>query len=101
MSSKKKRSKTKLKSIPTLEFLQFKSFNMIDGEFKGGNVYLTTRNPHGRWSIQFHFQYGSGGIGQFIHGYSYIDEVDFFRCVEPTPEIKQFKRDLALKQLIN
>ena len=54
MSSKKKRFKTKLKSIPTLEFLQFKTFNMIDGEFKGGNVYLTHRNPHGRWSIQYH-----------------------------------------------
>ena len=32
--------------------------------------------------------YGSG-IGQFRHGWSYIDEVEFFRCVEPTPEIKQ------------
>ena len=60
MSSKKKRSKTKLKSIPTLEFLKFKTFNMIDGEFKGGNVYLTHRNPHGRWSIQYHIRYGSG-----------------------------------------
>jgi hypothetical protein len=98
-SKKKKRSKTKLKSIPTLEFLKFKTFNMIDGEFKGGNVYLTHRNPHGRWSIQYHIRYGSGG--QFRHDYSYIDEVEFFRCVEPTPEIKQFKRDLALKQLIN
>ena len=100
MSSKKKRFKTKLKSIPTLEFLKFKSFNMIDGEFKGGKVYLTDRNPHGRWSIQYHIRYGSGS-GQFRHGYSYIDEVDFFRCVEPTPELIEFKRDLALKQLIN
>ena len=100
MSSKKKRSKTKLKSIPTLEFLKFKTFNMIDGEFKGGNVYLTHRNPHGRWSIQYHIRYGSGS-GQFRHDYSYIDEVEFFRCVEPTPELIEFKRDLALKQLIN
>ena len=98
MSSKKKRLKTKLKSIPTLDLLQFKTFNMIDGEFKGGNVYLTHRNPHGRWSIQYHFSYGSG---QFRHGYSYIDEVNFFRCVEPTPELIEFKRDLVLKQLIN
>ena len=98
MSSKKKRLKTKRKSIPTLDFLQFKTFDMIDGEFKGSNIYLRDRNPHGKWSIQY-FQYGSGS-GQFGHGYSYIDEVEFFRCVEWTPELKQFKRDLALKQLI-
>ena len=100
MSSKKKRFKTKLKSIPSLEFLLFKSFNMIDGEFKGGKVYLTSRNPHGKWSIQYHIRYGTGS-GQFRHGYSYIDEVDFFRYVEPTPELIEFKRDSALKKLIN
>lgn len=99
MSSKKKRLKTKRKVIPTLDFLQFKTFNMIDGEFKGGWVYLRDRNPHGKWSIQYHISYG-GGFGQFSHGYSYIDEVEFFRCVECTPELKQFKRDLALKKLI-
>lgn len=99
MSSKKKRLKTKLKSIPTLDLLQFKKFNMIDGEFKGGNIYLTHRNPHGRWSIQYHIRYGS--YGQFRHGYGYIDEVDFFRYVEPTPELIEFKRDLALKKIIN
>ena len=32
MSSKKKRSKAKLKSIPTLDFLPYKSFKMIDGD---------------------------------------------------------------------
>jgi len=98
MSSKKRRLKVKRKSIPLLDLLQFKTFNMIDGEFKGGNIYLSHRNPHGKWSIQYHIRYGSGN-GQFRHGYSYIDEVEFLRCVEPTPELKQFKRDLAFKKL--
>ena len=94
MSSKKKRLKTKRKSIPTLDFLPYKSFNMIDGEFKGGKIYLVSRNPHGRWSI-----HGSG-YGQFRQEWGYIDEQEFFRCVEWTPELKQFKRDLALKKLL-
>lgn len=98
MSSKKKRLKTKRKSIPTLDFLPYKSFKMIDGQFKGLNIYLVNRNPHGRWSM---CKLGHGsGYGQFRQEWSYIDEVEFFRCVEWTPEIKQFKRDLALKQLI-
>ena len=44
---------------------------MIDGEFKGGQITLYERNPHGRWSIQYHIRYGSG-IGQFRHNYSYF-----------------------------
>lgn len=96
MSSKKKRQKTKLKAVPTLD-LRFKSFNMISGKFAGGKITLYSRNPHGRWSIQFLKSYGSGN---FTHLYEYIDEVDFFKCVEQTPELKQFTRDLALKKLL-
>ena len=91
MSSKKKRSKAKLKSIPTLDFLPYKSFKMIDGQFKGLNIYLVNRNPHGRWSIH----------GGYRNEWGYIDEDEFFRCVEWTPEITQFKRDLALKKIIS
>jgi len=100
MSSKKKRQQIRLKAVPTLD-LSFKSFKMVSGKFAGGNIKLCRRNPHGRWSIQFLKSYGRGpGIGNFTHLYEYIDEVDFFKCVEQTPEIKQFTRDLALKKLL-
>lgn len=98
MSSRKKRNQTKKKSVPTLD-LSFKSFNMIDGEFKGGKITFYSRNPHGRWAIQYFIRYGSSQ-GQFRCGHSYIDEVEFFKCVEQTPELKQFTRDLALKKLL-
>ena len=101
MSSKKKRLKTKINSIPTLKLLQYKSFNMIDGKFKGGNIHLVDRNPHGRWSVKFFKSYNRGGtIGNFIHRDDYIDENEFFLCVEPTPELLQFKRDLTLNKIL-
>ncbi len=90
MSSKKRRLKTKRKVIPTLDLLRFKSFNMIDGQFKGLNILLVNRNPHGRWSMH------TANPAMW----SYIDEDEFFRCVECTPEIKQFKREKQLNKLI-
>ena len=91
MSSKKRRLKAKHKAIPTLDLLRFKPFNMIDGQFKGLSIYLVNRNPHGRWSMHTSTPYVM---------WSYIDEDEFFRCVECTPEIKQFKREKQLNKLI-
>ena len=95
MSSKKKRHQIKLKAVPTLDLLSFKSYNMISGKFAGGNITLYNRNPHGRWSIQY-----VNVLAGVFSSYDYIDEVDFFKCVEKTPELKKFTRDLALKKLL-